>query len=531
MASPARTNDSGGSGEPAKPGHAGGGADGRTVAEAPYTLDEPAPRVLGFWDQGAFWANLGVSLFAFSGAYTVLAPTVDGVPQLPIAAGIVAMIVGTALGGLMLGLAALPGARTGLPAMMLLRGLFGTRLSYVPTVLNIAQLIGWGTFELVVIADAAGALYDGVPRWIYVVAAGVLTTALTIWPLGSIRLLRRYVTVAVVVALAYFYVRFLREPLPPLNDGSWSRFWQGADFALAVSISWVPLAADYTRHSRTGRAAFGAAALGYSLTQIIAYVLGLLALALVAGDSARVFEPFQAVALGAIFFAIFVVREADQSFANVYSTAVSIQNVVPRADRRVLTVALGALITGLALRLTIADYAGFLSLIGSVFVPMLGVLAVDFFIVGRGRPWNTSQTAPSRWGTLAAWLVGVVVYQLIYPGTVPGWQRLWTQAQEALHFTPASWMSASLLSFLAAGAVTYLAGSLARRRSATPPEGTATPEGTGAPEGTVASEPQAGPEGTVTLGKTAAPGVKPGPDETAGPGQETGTDRTDSGGT
>ena len=59
----------------------GGVASARPDAhEAPLTLDEPAPRVLSFWDQSAFWANLGVSLFAFSGAYTVLAPAVFGLP-------------------------------------------------------------------------------------------------------------------------------------------------------------------------------------------------------------------------------------------------------------------------------------------------------------------------------------------------------------------------------------------------------------------------------------------------------------------
>ncbi|RFU43648.1 allantoin permease, partial [Actinomadura logoneensis] len=235
--------------------------------EAPYTLDQPAPRVLGFWDQSAFWANLGVSLLAFSGAYTVLAPTEDGRPTISITAGITAMIVGTLIGGLMLGLAAVPGARTGQPAMVLLRGLFGARPSYLPTVLNIAQLVGWGTFELITIAGAARALYDGVPRWAYVVAAGVITTVLTIWPLGSVRLLRRYVTVAVCLALVYFYIQLLREPLPDLNQGSWGGFWIGADAALAVSISGVAVAADYTRHSRTQRAAFGSAAVGYSVTQ------------------------------------------------------------------------------------------------------------------------------------------------------------------------------------------------------------------------------------------------------------------------
>ncbi|WP_067485300.1 purine-cytosine permease family protein [Actinomadura hibisca] len=432
--------------------------------EVPYTLDQPAPKVLGFWDQGAFWANLGVSLFAFSGAYTVLAPDEAGKPTLSIVAGIVAMAVGTALGGLMLGLAAAPGAKTGQPAMVLLRGLFGAKLSYVPTVLNIAQLIGWGTFELIVIAGAAQALYDGIPRAAYVIAAGVLTTVLTLWPLGSVRLLRRYVTAAVMVALVYFYVQLLREPLPDLTQGSWGGFWIGADAALAVSISWVPVAADYTRHARSARGAFGAAALGYSITQIIAYVLGLLALALVAGDSSKVFDPFLHVTLGVVFFAVFVLREADQSFANVYSTAVSVQNLVPRADRRILTVLLGAGITVLALVLDIGDYASFLSLIGSVFVPMLGVLAADFFLGSGRRGWDTGRDAPSRWGMIAAWLVGFVTYQLIYPGQVGWWQAFWTDVQGALNFTPQGWMSASLLSFLVAGIAALVIGRVSVRK-------------------------------------------------------------------
>ncbi|MBO2449357.1 cytosine permease [Actinomadura barringtoniae] len=427
--------------------------------EVPYTLDEPAPKVLSFWDQSAFWANLGVSLFAFSGAYTVLAPDAAGKPTLSIVAGIVAMIVGTAIGGLMLGLSAAPGAITGRPAMVLLRGLFGARLSYVPTVLNIAQLVGWGTFELIVIADAARALWDGVPRWTYVVAAGVLTTVLTIWPLGSVRMLRRYVTAAVMISLVYFYVQLLREPLPDLTQGSWGGFWLGADAALAVSISWVPVAADYTRHARSARGAFGAAAIGYSVTQIVAYVLGLLALALVAGDTSKIYDPFLNASLGVVFFAIFVLREADQSFANVYSTAVSIQNLVPKADRRVLSVGLGVLITALALLLDIGDYASFLSLIGSVFVPLLGVLAADFFLGrGRRRGWDTTLAAPSRWGMIAAWVVGFAVYQLINPGGVSWWADFWGDVQSALSFTPQSWMSASLLSFLVAGLAAILIG-------------------------------------------------------------------------
>jgi hypothetical protein len=59
---------------------------------------------------------------------------------------------------------------------------------------------------------------------------------------------------------------------------------------------------------------------------------------------------------------------------------------------------------------------------------------------------------------IAAWAVGIVAYQLINPGTVGWWADLWQDVRDALHFTPQSWMSASLLSFLVAAAATLLIG-------------------------------------------------------------------------
>ena len=43
-------------------------------AEAPYTLGESPPRVLGLLDQLGLWGNLGVSLLGFTGAIFVLVP-------------------------------------------------------------------------------------------------------------------------------------------------------------------------------------------------------------------------------------------------------------------------------------------------------------------------------------------------------------------------------------------------------------------------------------------------------------------------
>lgn len=432
------------------------------AGEVPRTLVEPAPRTLGLLDQLGLWGNLGVSLLGFTGALVVLQPGGPGTPRMSLAAALIATVAGTVLGAAAVGLSAVPGARTGAPAMVLLRGLFGGRASYVPTVLNIVQMIGWGTFELVTIAAAAGEVLPQVPRYAFVLLGGVVTTVLAIRPLGSVRVLRRYVTVAVVLALGYLFVQLLRSPMPPLSSGSWSGFGVGIDTTVAVAVSWVPMAADYARHSRSSRAAFFGAFAGYSLTQVACYALGLVALVTVAADAGQVFAVFLAVPLGVLAFSVLAVRELDQSFANVYSTTVSTQNLWPRWDRRLISLAIGVVITVLALAVNIYGYASFLSLIGSLFVPMFAVLLVDYFVFSRDHGWDLTERARSRWVMLVPWAAGFLAYQLIYPGQVSWWAGAWHGVDRDLGFTPTSWMSASVLSFAVAAGMTALHGGLHR---------------------------------------------------------------------
>jgi putative hydroxymethylpyrimidine transporter CytX len=435
-------------------------------AEAPITLDEPAAKALGFFDQVGLWANLGVSLLGFTGAMVVLQPLGSGSPELSLVAALLATIVGTVLGTAAVGLAAVPGARTGAPAMVLLRGLFGARLSYLPTVLNILQLLGWGTFEIVVISSAAHQVAPGLPLWSYKLIAGAITTGLALKPLGAVRVLRKYVTVAVAIVLVYLFVQLLREPMPAVAHSSWHSFWPAVDATLAVAISWVPVASDFTRHSKSAKTAFSAAFVGYTVTQTACYALGLVAILTVArdGDPSHIWGAFIAVALGKVAFAILALREIDQSFCNVYSTAVSTQNVRPRWDRRILAVVIGTLATVLALAINIDNYASFLSVIGSVFVPLFAVLVVDYFAFDGAHRWNLAENSPARWEMVVPWVVGFVVYQLIYPGSISWWATMWAHVASWLHFTVQTWMSASLLSFVVAAALTVVVRLAAKLR-------------------------------------------------------------------
>jgi NCS1 family nucleobase:cation symporter-1 len=430
-------------------------------SEVARTLAEPVPQALSLLDQFGLWGNLGVSLLGFTGAIFVLQPGGAGTPELSLAAALTAIVAGTLLGTAAFAVAGVPGAQTGAPAMVLLRGLFGARLSYLPTVANIVQCVGWSVFEIVTIATAAHTVAPALPKWAYVLIAGTATGLLTIRPLGAVRVLRRYATTAVLVVLCYLLVQLLRHPLPAFTHGTWSGYWAATDTVVAVAVSFAPLAADYTRHSRTPRAAFAGAMAGYSVTQVLCYVIGLLALLTVARDPARIYGAFIALPAGSLAFAVLAARELDQSFADIYSTAVSTQNLRPLWDRRLLAGVITALTTAGALWLNIADYENFLTLIGSVFVPMTAVLIADYFIVSRRR-WNLSATAPSRWLMLFPWAAGFVTYQLINPGYVSWWASAWASFGHDIGFTAQSWMSASILSFAVAGALTLLTGAVAR---------------------------------------------------------------------
>ncbi|NEK84820.1 cytosine permease [Blastococcus saxobsidens] len=436
-----------------------------TRGDAPLTLTEPPPRSLGFGDTLGLWGNLGVSLLLPVAAVFVV------LPGRPLAETLGAVVVGAVIGALLLGIGAAAGAREGVPAMVLLRGLLGRRTSWLPTAFNLVQCIGWATFEIVIIAEAASRVLDA-PRWPFVLAAGVLATLMALRPLGVVRILARYAIWAAAAAVVYLLVDVLSQPLPDTMDaGVATSFWTATDIVIALPISWFPLAADYTRHVRSGRAAFAGASIGYGLATMVMFTLGVLALAAYGSGGFDVIDALLAVPLGALAVLILVSVELDEAFANLYSTAVSAQNVVGRLDRRVAVLVVGALATLLALSFDIVAYEPFLFLIGAVFVPLVGVFAVAYALTPRGA-WDTSDTARTRPALLLPWAAGFIAYQLTLPtffgGPGSGWTAWWAARQADLGIDPANGWSASLISLAVAATLTallVLPGVLRRRRA------------------------------------------------------------------
>jgi putative hydroxymethylpyrimidine transporter CytX len=338
---------------------------------------------------------------------------------------VIAIALGAVIGSAMLGLAGMIGAQARVPAMVLMRAPLGRTGSYLPTALNVLQNVGWATFELIVIAAAANALADRVfgfrERWVWVLVFGAVTLALAL--AGPIAFVRRYVRrfAVWVVAASVGYLTWWALDGTRTGD-LWNAdaaggltFWQGVDLTVAMAASWLPLAADYTRFARRPRHAFWGTAVGYFVPLVWLYGLGaLLFLSRGTSDTTALLTSVAAGGLAsALALVALTVDETDEPFANVYSAAVSVQNLMPEAPQRLLVLGIGGLAIGGALVIDLGRYQSFLFLLGSFFVPLFGVLAADF-LYGPREPVRI------RWSGIAAWLAGVALYQWIQP-TGPTW--------------------------------------------------------------------------------------------------------------
>jgi purine-cytosine permease-like protein len=295
--------------------------------------------------------------------------------------------------------------------------------------------------------------------------------------LGPVGFVRRYVRTigiwAVAASILYLAVWIVQHGHVVRlwhSGGHGGSFWLGVDLVIALTVSWVPLVADYTRFSRSGKAAFFGAGLGYLLPTLFQFGFGailVLSHPSISGPT-DVLTTVAAGGVGSILALLaLTVDETDEAFANIYSTAVSLQNYVPRASQRLLIVGVAVLATAISLGIDLTQYEQFLYLLGAFFVPLFGVLLADWLVAGRHYSEADIFDGPMwRQGMILSWIVGFCLYEWIAQTSGLGF---WSRFLARLH-PPHGGIGASLpsfaVSFVLAIGVTVLGRAVARRHRA-----------------------------------------------------------------
>jgi nucleobase:cation symporter-1, NCS1 family len=398
-----------------------------TARPSPPESIAPVPverRTLSAFDLGILWNDLSLGLLVLvTGG--LLAP-------LGLARASAAIVVGTLIGCLPRAAVALAGAREGLPSMVLFRPVLGRIGSVAPSVLNVAQLLGWTAVEFWAMGRLANALsadllgLDAFALWLALVAVACTALAIGGPVLVVKRFLERFGTWIVLASGVALTISVLASgALTDTAPGSFP-FWLAVDLVIVMPVSWLPLVADSTRFAHRDRGVFGGTFGGYGIGNAWFYVLGvLLVLSGSSPDAAGIGASIAGLAGGTFLLIGLLVGEAPNAFANVYSAAVSTLNVVPRASAAWLSAAVGSIAFLLALTFTMERYEVFLFLIGSVFVPLAAIFLADYFVVARGRYGVDrvfgAPTSGVRWLALVPWLAGFVLYHWSVPTGPAGW--------------------------------------------------------------------------------------------------------------
>ena len=373
-------------------------------------------RVFGWHNHAALWFSLGVGLLVMQiGAYLA--------PALGTRDALIAVIAGSILGAGLLAWVARLGCDSGLSSAGLIHAVYGQRFARLPVLLNVVQLLGWATFELVVMRDGTQAI----ARQALGVDIGVVLPTL-FWGLvvlallrGSmITLVRRIVSriglPLVILSLIWLSIQFARaldtDGLQALwqraGDGSMNGF-QALDLVIAMPVSWLPLVADYARHGRSGRGALCGTWLGYAIANIWCYALGVLVITVTGPDLDMVAALLLAQG-GLVALGLILVDELDNTYGDLYSGSVSAHSLGGGIGLKTWGTILAAVSIGLAMVLPMHTLEPFLLTLSSVFVPLFGT------ILGRlGTQPGRLADAPAATHALPAlsWVLGIAFYHAL----------------------------------------------------------------------------------------------------------------------
>ncbi|MEM1984374.1 MAG: cytosine permease [Candidatus Korarchaeum sp.] len=363
-------------------------------------------RVLRGIDFFFLWFSLGVGLLVLQAGALLI-------PSLTIGQAFAVSLVGSLIGSLLLALAGTIGSKHGVPTMVSLRPIFGTYGSYLATSLNFLQLVGWTAFELKVMADSASLIWGGEGlRALWLILFSLIVYGLSLGgPLAFVRKwIERFAVWLVIASTLWITYQVSTQEVSSAATGE-IPLTLALDLVIAMPISWMPLVSDYNRFASKVRSGFLGTLAGYTAANTWFYFLGA-ALAAISGQG-FVAASILGLYLGSVALLAILVDETDNAYADVYSSALSLQNVFPKLRQWKIMLAVIVVSAALAYSVPLANYEWFLLMIGASFVPLFGVVISDYFLVRRAG-LNVEEFyggAPKLvWRSILSWLLGLLTY-------------------------------------------------------------------------------------------------------------------------
>lgn len=346
------------------------------------------------------------------------------------------------------------GYKVGTSTMALTRPSFGVRGSYLPSILNMTQFIGWTAVNTFIAAisvsfvckDFLGWPAFGDPGGNKTMLFGiVLMSVLHLLSIAtghkSVKLVERIGVVFIlilgiwetVVVLQHVSLHAIMSWQPP--KGKLMPIGSAMDAMAAFSLGWVPAIAEFTRYGKNRATATIAPMIGANVALFWFAFVGVLG-AIGTAISTGVYDPNNSdpstivskLGLGVVALVVIILTSTTANAVNLMAAGISLTNV----SKKIKPITALWLVTIIAALLTVVplyvgsflnSFTAFLDYIGMVFGPIFAITIVDFYLVHK-KHYDVSQfdTVKGKYWfnggfkikALAVWVIGVVFYLSVH---------------------------------------------------------------------------------------------------------------------
>lgn len=327
--------------------------------------------------------------------------------------GLLAIVLGHIIGTTIFIFAGIIGTRENVPAITSTRISFGLYGSYLFSILNVIQLIGWTAVMVKSAADSLNMItknmwnISNVPLWSIIIAILII-----LWIMSGTVGFKKINTIAVILlfflTIILGWVTFRSGKLEIKIVKNTMPFGNALELVIAMPLSWLPMVADYTRFAKSEKQGACGSFLGYFIGSCWMFIIGLGAAIVSKNYDPSAMMLKANLGLGAVF--IVVLSTVTTTFMDAYSAGVTFLNVFPKFNEKIVAVVMTVIGTLLSMILNMNNYSDFLYAIGSVFAPLFAILLTDYFIVKKHKKIDNKLNL--NIGAAIIWILGVALYYI-----------------------------------------------------------------------------------------------------------------------
>lgn len=364
------------------------------------------------------------------------------------------LVLSSALSYVFLSLIGYIGYQTGISTMAASRASFGERGSYLPSLVNITQFIGWTAVNTFIAAQSVSLLFHSLMHWpvwgqpggsrgliIGILIMSVLHIMSVSSGSRSVQMIERIGIILVFIFVLWESVAVFRtvsmDQIANWHVPSHARMATGAavDYVAAFNLAWVTAGADFTRFTASRRNAtytpFGGALLGVIWFAFIG-LISTISIAITSGVyDANNSDPStiaSKLGLGIVAFLVIILTSMTANAVNLLAAGSALSNIFTKLELKFslwIVVGLATVVTFIPMFVGsfLASFEQFLDYVGMVLGPTIAIICTDFYLrahrhydlqqlgVPHGKYWYHGGI---NWVAILVFILGVLFFLCVH---------------------------------------------------------------------------------------------------------------------